>query len=569
MFYKINSKHNKAMTRFEKMRIKQKANEKRINQLLKSVDKLTKSHKRRYNLDSDDSDQQDNNNNDNMQDGNARKRRKLNRIHRSRHHSNNNDNSNSYDRSHRNGGSNNNNNNNNDPNENKQDNINDNQGNQNQNIYNNNDNNSASFDRLGLGLEKDAITEVYRFKSTYDGTLGEPALLFRQAVIDYEDRVEFRLGDRYDEERLVGRIHDALSDKAKQKLRTDEARRQYTVTEFLKWFDKAFKLYKLRKQLYHQLTNWTIGPNDSELQLVDDYQAKYNLFKETTSISTPATIASTKLPREMRINCLNRAIELAKPNLHKQITHWIQNQHRQPKSLDELNTIIEDSISTLEAIAANSNNRNKDPTDLGTEHKSHLTSNNDSQSNDQSSNVLNTTTYDSYNQSNYNSNRYNIRSRGRGRGRGGYRGRYRGGYRGRGRGRRGGSRGGYRGRGYRGRGRGYRGSRRGSRGGRYYDRSNDDNKDKSIEKNVEQSDDEIPMYKRGDCYNCNEWGHIADDCDRIHTRKYDKLRQQYISFKSSKGSVNNVKQSKDKTKSKSKSYNTNYSDSEYDEERDY
>ena len=552
------------MDKFGKLKQKQKADAKRIDQLMKSVEILTKSHKRRYELDSDNDENaniNDNNENSNN-DGNARKRRKLNRIHRLRH------NRDIPQRQHQRSNNNNNDdNNNNDPNENKQDNNNNgSQENQNNNIYNNNDNNnSASFDRLGLGLEKDAITEVYRFKSTYDGTLGEPALLFRQAVVDYEERVDFRLGDRYDEERLVGRIHDALTDKAKQKLRTDEARRQYTVTEFLKWFDKAFKLYKLRKQLYYQLTNWTIGPNDSELQLVDDYQAKYNLFKETTTISTAATIASTKLSREMRINCLNRAIELAKPNLHKQITHWIQNQHRQPKSLDELNIIIEDSVSTLEAIAANSNTRNKDPTDLGIEGKDNLTNQNkDTQNNDNSNNVLNTTSYNGYNypRSNYRGNRG--RGRGRVRGRGGYRG----GYRGRGSRSRGNSRGGYRGRGNRSRGRGYRGYRRGGRG-RYYDSSKNTNVEKSKDKDNTQSDDEIPLYNKGDCYNCNEWGHIAEDCDRIHTRKYNRLRQQYISFKSSHGSVNNINQSKKKSKQKSKSYNTNYSDSDYDDERDY
>ena len=539
------------MSKFEKLKAKQKADAKKIEMLIKSVDKLTKSQKREYQ--NDDSDNNSNN------DGNERKRRKLNQNanRRSRHYNNNN-NKPRQGRSQINNNSN--------HNMNQDNNQDGNDNNQNPNIYNNNDNNSASFDRLGLGLEKDAITEVYRFKSSYDGTLGEPALLFRQAVVDYEERVSFRLGNRYDEERLVGRIHDALTDKAQQKLRTDEARRQYTVTEFLAWFDKAFKLYKLRKQLYHQLTNWTIKPNDSELQLVDDYQAKYNLFKETTSISTPATIASTKLPREMRINCLNRAIEIAKPNLHKQIKHWIQNEHRQPKSLDELSSIIENSVSTLEAIAANSNITNKDPTDLGLENKRDIPDKLNDISSNENSNVLNTTSY--YNPSSYNT-RGNYRGRTRGRGRGRYRGRggYRGGYRGRGS--RGSRRGGnYRGRGGRSRGNGFRGSRRG-RGGRYYDNSNqyDNKNDKNNKDN-----DQIPEYKRGNCYTCDEWGHVAADCEKIHSRKYNILRQQYVEWgktDDNDGAVRNVKQ-KDKTKTKSKSkLDINYSDSDYDEDRNY
>ena len=112
---------------------------------------------------------------------------------------------------------------------------------------------AAQEAHLTTHLARDKITKAYTFRATYDGTLGEPALTFRNSITVWVDTLKLRLGNRYDEERVMPLLIEALIDGAEEHLGDIELLRATTVAQYLKWFDETFNLRNLRLQLYNTL----------------------------------------------------------------------------------------------------------------------------------------------------------------------------------------------------------------------------------------------------------------------------------------------------------------------------
>ena len=401
---------------------------------------------------------------------------------------------------------------------------------------------SSSHSRIQEWIRKDEINEAYEFDSTYDGTIGKEALIFREAMHNYHDDARIELGSDFNERKLIRKIHKALLGDAKDKLAADNAaRRDHSFSNFIKWFDKSFQLKTLRQDIYDELKSWEIKPDDPNLKIVDNYIKVLKLLKQTESISSHDVINATQLSVGDQVTTLTQAIQRAKPKLYSFIDGFIMDYKyaRGPKDLTELKTVIERGVQALASSKIHSNasnsNKTKNKSDLQMVNAINL---------DQFPQFSNVPNNSDANNNKYNSNNNNINNqygpqRGRYRGtnrgsshiqytsqRGGYQGTNRGnynqfsnfrnGYRGKN------SRGGYRGRG---RGRGsYRG--RYSRGG-YRGRGGNQYRGKS-----KSSPSYPPMYIPGYCKNtnCGKWGHRIVDCPTIHQPECKSLLESYMSF---------------------------------------
>ena len=372
--------------------------------------------------------------------------------------------------------------------------------------------------------KRDEINEIYEFNIKFDGTPGEPALEFRDAVMNHDRFVMAHLPDEYSEVRIVIRIIKNLTGDAATLYNKRSGPKFSRLDQFFEWFDRTFKLHTLRQELFEKLKNWTIEPDTASLSIITKYKQTLQLFHQTTAVSSKDVIASTPLTDVIQVASINKAIELTKPKLYQFIDNYMMDFDRAaaPMNINVLERVIERGVRYLQTKTINSNKTFVDPTKLGSVNAvsiaqfpqfNNYNNNNKNSYNNQNSNNSNynyRSNYDNYN-NRYNNNNnneindnymnnnndksyqnnYNYGSYQRGRGRGYNRGWNRG-YRGRGRGR---------GR-YRGRSRG-----RGNRNGRYVRNK--------------------PSYNDGYCTKCRHWGHYGRQCDWIHEAGYKNLLKEY------------------------------------------
>ena len=62
---------------------------------------------------------------------------------------------------------------------------------------------SSATSRLKDWIRRDEISEAYEFDSTYDGTIGKEALIFREAMINFVEDVKLELGSDFNEKKAV------------------------------------------------------------------------------------------------------------------------------------------------------------------------------------------------------------------------------------------------------------------------------------------------------------------------------------------------------------------------------
>ena len=402
---------------------------------------------------------------------------------------------------------------------------NDNNSNTNTNNFNTNNfdvNNFLSNCNSNRIIKRDEINEIYEFTFKYDGSPGEAALEYRNAVINHNNFVRTNLPNDYSEVRVVMRVLKNLTDNAALQYNKRTGPRFSRLHQFLNWFDNTFKLQTLRQDIYNQLVNWSIDPSTPDLAIVTKFRQKVNLFNQTTDVSTQDVIKATPLTDAIQVSALNRAIQRHNVDLFDFIDNYMKDFDRAaaPINIDILDDVIDRGIKYLQTKRLNSNKMVSDPTNLGSvnaisrsefpyftnsnyninrnsnlNYNSNYIGNNYSSSNSNNSN--NQFGFNVNNNNNYNSNINDFNNRSRGRGRG-YSNRSRGrGSRGRGSNR------GYRGRNRgRGRGRRYRGRGR----GRGYNR---------------------PTQNCGYCSVCGDWGHLGKQCSWIHMRQNSHLIAEY------------------------------------------
>ena len=375
--------------------------------------------------------------------------------------------------------------------------------------------------------KRDEINEIYEFNIKFDGTPGEPALEFRDAVVNHDRFVFTHIPKEYSELRIVIRVLKNLTGDAALQYNKRSGPKFSKLDEFLIWFDKTFKLHTLRQELFQQLRDWTIDSDTPDLSIITKYRQKLQLFYQTNAVSTQDVIDSTPLTDVLQVASINRAIEKSKPELYDFIDNYMKDFNRAaaPMNIDILEAVIERGVKYLQTKRINSNRNILDPTKLGsvnavslaqfpnlnnTYNNSYNNNYNNNSNNNSNNNYNNYNKYNNqsnwngnlennndkfdnnndnnvnnYNPSWYRNNRSNTRGRGRGRG-----SRYRGRGRGRGRGRRGG---------YRSR-------------GRYRNNSSYSNK---------------PNYNDGYCTKCRFWGHYRNQCNWIHTKRMATIMKQF------------------------------------------
>ena len=389
---------------------------------------------------------------------------------------------------------------------------------------------SSATSRLKDWIRRDEISEAYEFDSTYDGTIGKEALIFREAMINFVEDVKLELGTDFNEKKAVRKMQKALTGEAKIKLANDnKIRRTVSFIKYILWYDDTFQLKTLRDIIYKDLMQWKIKSSDSSLKIVDNYITVLKLLEATDDISTPDVVNATQIPVATQVSTIIKAFQHTKPKLFSFVNGFIMNYDnaRAPKDLKELKKVISRGVQAIASAQLTSDDKKVNEL---------------SESDMAAVNAINLNQFPQFSNSQYaplqnqstqnNPNRGNFRGRFRGRGRSSYpnqgnRGGYRGGYsnyRGnqsyRGRGSRS-RRGGYRSNRYRSN-RGY-GRRRGGRGYNPNRNNNNNNRDRSMRP---------PYYFAGYCGNtdCGQWGHKAVDCDRIHREEYKALLQSYLGF---------------------------------------
>ena len=107
----------------------------------------------------------------------------------------------------------------------------------------------------GDAIKRDELNELYEFVHKFDGTLGETALLFRENVKNYAEYVHANAGTKYSEIRLINCIIKSLTGDEQIKYSSRQGQRFNTLIEFYEWFDPAFQLSSLRKDIHKQLIN--------------------------------------------------------------------------------------------------------------------------------------------------------------------------------------------------------------------------------------------------------------------------------------------------------------------------
>ena len=102
---------------------------------------------------------------------------------------------------------------------------------------------SSATSRLKEWIRRDEINEAYEFDSTYDGTIGKEALVFREAMINYVEDAKLELGADFNEKKAVRKIQKALIGDAKIKLANDnKIRRTASFIKYILWYDETFQL---------------------------------------------------------------------------------------------------------------------------------------------------------------------------------------------------------------------------------------------------------------------------------------------------------------------------------------
>ena len=81
-----------------------------------------------------------------------------------------------------------------------------------------------------------------------------------------------------------------------------------TVTMAIKWFDKQFKVTKLREVFYKQLKNYRISPNTDLEDVVKIYKQKLSLFEQTGLSATKDELVATELTPTQQVQALISAL---------------------------------------------------------------------------------------------------------------------------------------------------------------------------------------------------------------------------------------------------------------------
>ena len=352
--------------------------------------------------------------------------------------------------------------------------------------------------KLMDNLKRDEINEVYEFHEKYDGSMGEPALIFRDAMMSYIKYAKHRLGDYYVESRILSKIHKSLYGEALDKFKDDNMRMKFTINEFVEWYDNSFKLGDLRLKWYNKLMNWKISPTDPDLQIVDKYKRTLRLFDLTEKVSTKTILQTTIVNERVMVASINRAMQHTKPKLWAYIQHETLSKGS-PHTLKRLKRWIERGVPNIEDNELNANKSKIDPTKIGTvnaismnqfpilqnELNKNNSNNNDSNNraisfdtpkldNGGSNSNSNSNTFSNTNQNRFGTNKnYN---------------------------------------------KNYTTRNRNGNGKRNYDPINPD----------KMPDTLVPYYSHYNCSKCGEWGHRNRVCDWIHLQKFNQLRNSYV-----------------------------------------
>ena len=128
-------------------------------------------------------------------------------------------------------------------------------------------------------IKRDEINEIYEFTYTFDGTVGEEALTFRENIKNHVKYVKDKVGAQYTESRILNRIIKSLNHNAAAKYNNRQGKRFDTLNEFYTWFDKEFRLHTLRTDLFKELTNWNIPSGTFIVDIVDAYTKKIKFIQ--------------------------------------------------------------------------------------------------------------------------------------------------------------------------------------------------------------------------------------------------------------------------------------------------
>ena len=215
---------------------------------------------------------------------------------------------------------------------------------------------------------KEEINEIYEFDRTFDGTLGEPALEFRQAVVNHVLFVQKQLPDEveYRESRVLIRFIKALTGTAKTLYNARIGSRFTSVKQFLRWFDVTFALSTLRQDMYEDLTNWQIDAKTQDLQIVSTYLQKVELFNQTEKVSNTDILNATHLTDAKMVVSLLNAIEIARFEIFEYLDHWRRdvNVSRNPQTLKELSRLIKRAVDYILTKSVGKTRPRTDPTKL-------------------------------------------------------------------------------------------------------------------------------------------------------------------------------------------------------------
>ena len=100
-------------------------------------------------------------------------------------------------------------------------------------------------------ISKDELNEIYEFNYKFDGTIGEPALIFRDNIISYNNYVRDHAGKKYYEYRVVNKIIKSLVGNAASKFARLNGPCIDKLDKFLEWFDRSFRLNSLRQDIFN------------------------------------------------------------------------------------------------------------------------------------------------------------------------------------------------------------------------------------------------------------------------------------------------------------------------------